>query len=175
MRQLKHHERKLLKKVDFLRWKNEHNLRELQVRGLLRTRCMRSLPAWLARRGAARPHERLGELHAPMAARLAAASLIVAPNRAQKRARCGRFRFALRACLPSTLAPRTRSPAPARRRPPPPADTQQVMRRYHIQERDDYKKYNKIVGMITKLVSQLRRLDADDAERIALTDRLLTK
>lgn len=32
MRQLRHHEQKLLKKVDFLRWKNEHNLRELQVR-----------------------------------------------------------------------------------------------------------------------------------------------
>jgi hypothetical protein len=32
MRQLKYHERKLLKKVDFLQWKNEHSLRELQVR-----------------------------------------------------------------------------------------------------------------------------------------------
>lgn len=32
MRKLKHHEHKLLKKVDFLQWKNEHNLRELQVR-----------------------------------------------------------------------------------------------------------------------------------------------
>jgi hypothetical protein len=31
MRQLKHHEQKLLKKVNFLRWKNEDNLRELQV------------------------------------------------------------------------------------------------------------------------------------------------
>lgn len=31
MRQLKHHEQKLLKKVDFLRWKNEDNLRELTV------------------------------------------------------------------------------------------------------------------------------------------------
>lgn len=31
MRQLKFHEKKLLKKVDFLQWKNEHNLRELQV------------------------------------------------------------------------------------------------------------------------------------------------
>ena len=31
MRQLKHHEKKLLKRVDFLQWKNEHNLRELQV------------------------------------------------------------------------------------------------------------------------------------------------
>jgi U3 small nucleolar ribonucleoprotein protein IMP3 len=32
MRKLKHHEQKLLKKVDFLQWKNEHNTRELQVR-----------------------------------------------------------------------------------------------------------------------------------------------
>ncbi len=32
MRQLKHHEKKLLKKVDFLRWKSEDNIRELQVR-----------------------------------------------------------------------------------------------------------------------------------------------
>ena len=26
------------------------------------------------------------------------------------------------------------------------------MRRYHIQDRDDYKKYNKLCGMVTKLV-----------------------
>ncbi len=31
MRQLRHHDQRLLKKVDFLQWKNEHNLRELQV------------------------------------------------------------------------------------------------------------------------------------------------
>lgn len=31
VRQLKHHEKKLLKKVDFLRWKSDDNLRELQV------------------------------------------------------------------------------------------------------------------------------------------------
>lgn len=31
MRQLKYHEKKLLKKVDFLKWKSENNLRELQV------------------------------------------------------------------------------------------------------------------------------------------------
>ncbi|KAJ1678836.1 U3 small nucleolar ribonucleoprotein imp3, partial [Spiromyces aspiralis] len=31
VRKLKHHEQKLLKKVDFLEWKNEHNLREIQV------------------------------------------------------------------------------------------------------------------------------------------------
>ena len=32
MRKLKFHEQKLLKKVDFLKWKNKHNLRELQAR-----------------------------------------------------------------------------------------------------------------------------------------------
>ena len=32
MRQLKYHEKKLLRKVDFLQWKNENNQRELQVR-----------------------------------------------------------------------------------------------------------------------------------------------
>eukprot|EP00877_Chromochloris_zofingiensis_P007674 jgi/Chrzof1/315/Cz01g11040.t1 len=80
MRQLKHHEQKLLKKVDFLRWKNEDNLRELQV-----------------------------------------------------------------------------------------------IRRYHIQNRDDYKKYNKIVGMITKLSNILKHLDRTDSTRIELTDQLLDK
>jgi len=28
----------------------------------------------------------------------------------------------------------------------------QTMRRYHIQDRDDYKKYNKLCGLVTKLV-----------------------
>jgi hypothetical protein len=31
MRPLKHHEKKLLKKVDFLQWKREHNIREVKV------------------------------------------------------------------------------------------------------------------------------------------------
>jgi U3 small nucleolar ribonucleoprotein protein IMP3 len=31
MRLLKHHEKKLLKKVDFLQWKNEDNLREIKI------------------------------------------------------------------------------------------------------------------------------------------------
>ena len=31
MRKLKHHEQRLLKKVNFLEWKNENNARELQV------------------------------------------------------------------------------------------------------------------------------------------------
>ena len=80
MRQLKFHEKKLLKKVDFLSWKNEHNQRELQV-----------------------------------------------------------------------------------------------MRRYHLQDRDDYKKYNKLCGMITKMVTVLKKLDPRDPARIELTDQLLEK
>lgn len=51
----------------------------------------------------------------------------------------------------------------------------QVMRRYHIQDRDDYKKYNKLVGMVTKLVATLKRLDPTDATRIELTEQLLNK
>ena len=35
VRQLKYHEKKLLKKVDFLAWKREHNLRELQVGAII--------------------------------------------------------------------------------------------------------------------------------------------
>lgn len=31
MRELKYHEKKLLKKVDFLDWKNEDNLREIKI------------------------------------------------------------------------------------------------------------------------------------------------
>lgn len=80
MRQLKYHERKLLKKVDFLQWKSENNHRELEI-----------------------------------------------------------------------------------------------MRRYHIQGRDDYKKYSKLCGMVTRLVHFLKKLDASDPSRIELTDQLLEK
>jgi U3 small nucleolar ribonucleoprotein protein IMP3 len=31
MRELKYHEKKLIKKVDFLDWKNEDNLREIKI------------------------------------------------------------------------------------------------------------------------------------------------
>jgi U3 small nucleolar ribonucleoprotein protein IMP3 len=49
------------------------------------------------------------------------------------------------------------------------------MRRYHIQNRDDYKSYNRIAGMATKLTALLRQLDPQDATRIELTDQLLDK
>ncbi len=49
------------------------------------------------------------------------------------------------------------------------------MRRYHIQNRDDYKKYNKVVGLITKLTNMLKQLDGSDSTRVELTDQLLDK
>jgi U3 small nucleolar ribonucleoprotein protein IMP3 len=49
------------------------------------------------------------------------------------------------------------------------------MRRYHIQDRDDYGKYNKLCGMVTKLVATMKRLDPQDSTRIDLTDQLLNK
>lgn len=49
------------------------------------------------------------------------------------------------------------------------------MRRYHIQDRDDYKKYNKTCGMVTKTVNVIKKLDSRDAARIELTDQLLEK
>jgi len=80
MRKLKFHEKKLLKKVDFLQWKNEHNLREVEA-----------------------------------------------------------------------------------------------MRRYHVQDRDDYKKYNKLCGMVTRMVTLLRKMDPRDPVRTKLTEQLLEK
>ena len=33
-----------------------------------------------------------------------------------------------------------------------------VMRKYHVQKREDYNKYNKLVGQVTKLVAKLKVL-----------------
>ena len=33
-----------------------------------------------------------------------------------------------------------------------------VLRRYHVQDREDYVKYNKLVGQVTKLVAKLKTL-----------------
>lgn len=50
-----------------------------------------------------------------------------------------------------------------------------ILRRYHVQNREDYNSYNRIVGMITKLSAKLKTLPAEDPFRIAMTDQLLTK
>ena len=50
-----------------------------------------------------------------------------------------------------------------------------ILRRYHIQNRNDYTSYTRICGMVTKLAAKLKTLKADDPFRIAMTDQLLTK
>ena len=50
-----------------------------------------------------------------------------------------------------------------------------ILRRYHIQNREDYTSYTRIVGMVTKLSAKLKTLKPDDPFRVAMTDQLLTK
>mmetsp|Transcript_5409 Transcript_5409/g.11405 ORF Transcript_5409/g.11405 Transcript_5409/m.11405 type:complete len:182 (+) Transcript_5409:66-611(+) len=50
-----------------------------------------------------------------------------------------------------------------------------VLRRYHVQQPEDYHKYNKLVGRITQLATKLKALPKDDPVRIRRTDDLLNK
>jgi len=50
-----------------------------------------------------------------------------------------------------------------------------VLRRYHVQNREDYAKYNKIVGQITKLIAKLKVLKQSDAFRIEKAEELINK
>ena len=50
-----------------------------------------------------------------------------------------------------------------------------VMRRYHVQDRDDYRKYNKIVGETTRLVARILKLEQEDPYRTRVTKKLLDK
>jgi U3 small nucleolar ribonucleoprotein protein IMP3 len=50
-----------------------------------------------------------------------------------------------------------------------------VLRRYHIQNREDYVAYERICGHATSLAAKLQTLAADDAFRIAMTEQLLQK
>src|SRR5687768_403682 len=50
-----------------------------------------------------------------------------------------------------------------------------ILRRYHIQNREDYTSYQRIVGMITKLSAKIKTLPPEDPFRVAMTDQLLTK
>lgn len=50
-----------------------------------------------------------------------------------------------------------------------------VLRRYHIHDREDYVKYNKTCGQITKLVAFLKTFRSDDPFRIKMTEQLLQK
>lgn len=51
----------------------------------------------------------------------------------------------------------------------------EILRRYHIQKREDYVKYNHMVGQVHSLVHKLIALDSADPFRIKTTDMLLQK
>lgn len=50
-----------------------------------------------------------------------------------------------------------------------------VMRQFHIQKRDDYMKYRRLVASLKKLADYLSELPAEDNFRIGLTEQLLDK
>jgi U3 small nucleolar ribonucleoprotein protein IMP3 len=50
-----------------------------------------------------------------------------------------------------------------------------IVRRYHINSREDYIKYNKLCGYVTKLVACLAKLEPTDTFRIELTELVLSK
>ena len=50
-----------------------------------------------------------------------------------------------------------------------------IIQKYFIQNREDYIKYNKLVGKITKFVSKIKLLAQDDETRMTLSTHLLQK
>eukprot|EP01063_Lacrimia_lanifica_P022851 TRINITY_DN30368_c0_g1_i1.p2 TRINITY_DN30368_c0_g1~~TRINITY_DN30368_c0_g1_i1.p2 ORF type:complete len:188 (+),score=100.61 TRINITY_DN30368_c0_g1_i1:106-669(+) len=51
----------------------------------------------------------------------------------------------------------------------------QVIRNYYLQNREDYKKYNKLTGEVTSLVHHLRYLPPGSKVRMEITNQLLDK
>lgn len=51
----------------------------------------------------------------------------------------------------------------------------QVMRMYHVQNRNDYEKYNKLCGAIRQLAYKMTQLPADDPVRLQHEDMLMEK
>mmetsp|Transcript_14845 Transcript_14845/g.29964 ORF Transcript_14845/g.29964 Transcript_14845/m.29964 type:complete len:184 (+) Transcript_14845:253-804(+) len=50
-----------------------------------------------------------------------------------------------------------------------------ILKRYHIQDREDYTKYQKLCNLITRLTDHLRKLPPNDKDRIKMTEMLLDK
>eukprot|EP00931_Biecheleriopsis_adriatica_P108311 TRINITY_DN82625_c0_g1_i1.p1 TRINITY_DN82625_c0_g1~~TRINITY_DN82625_c0_g1_i1.p1 ORF type:complete len:193 (+),score=55.42 TRINITY_DN82625_c0_g1_i1:30-581(+) len=50
-----------------------------------------------------------------------------------------------------------------------------LLSKYAIEQREDLTKYEKLCGLTTKLVTQLRKLKASDEDRIKMTEILLEK
>lgn len=50
-----------------------------------------------------------------------------------------------------------------------------VLRRYHIQVREDYVKYNRMVGQVHQIVHKLTKLPADDEYRVRTAEQMMNK
>ena len=50
-----------------------------------------------------------------------------------------------------------------------------IIKKYFIQQREDYVKYNKLAGSITKFVAKVKLLEQDDETRVNLSAHLLNK
>merc|ERR1712113_260291 len=50
-----------------------------------------------------------------------------------------------------------------------------ILRYYHIEKSDDYKKYNRLCGMITGLVAAIKKIDLKDPYRNKITTKILIK
>lgn len=50
-----------------------------------------------------------------------------------------------------------------------------VLRKYHVQKREDYKKYNKLCGFVKSLTTKIKDLNPRDPYRIEATNKLLQK
>ena len=50
-----------------------------------------------------------------------------------------------------------------------------VIRKYRLTDREDYNRYNKLCGLVTKLCSLLKVLKSDDKFRTAISSQLIDK
>ena len=50
-----------------------------------------------------------------------------------------------------------------------------ILRKYHLQKREDYTKYNKMCGNIISLATKIKELDTKDPFRVVSTNKLLQK
>ena len=50
-----------------------------------------------------------------------------------------------------------------------------IVKEYRLEDREDYNRYNKICGLITKLTNMLKQLKPNDPFRIQLSEQLLDK
>ncbi|CAE7555694.1 IMP3 [Symbiodinium sp. CCMP2456] len=50
-----------------------------------------------------------------------------------------------------------------------------LLQKYQIENREDFTKYHKLAGLVTKVVAKLRKMKASDEDRIKMTEILLDK